>query len=392
MRVAIVHDYLNQMGGAERVLEVLHELFPDAPVYTSIYWPQAMSPAIRRMDVRVSFMQRLPFVLRHHQPFLPLYPLAFEQFNLSGYDLVLSMSSAWSKGVITRPETFHVNYCLTPMRFAWSYYDYIAREELSGVALLVLPLVISYLRLWDVVSAQRVDRFIAISHTVARRIEKYYRRRPAVIYPPVNTAHFSPSDGYDDYFLVVGRLIPYKRTDLAVRACTRLRLPLKVIGDGRDRQKLQRMAGPTVEFLGRLSDEETRRYLARCRALIFPGEEDFGITPVEAMASGRPVIAFAGGGALETVVEGVTGCFFTEPTVDSLAAVLAGFDPARFDPRAIAAHAAQFHTEVFKQKLRSFLDQEYTAFRRGELASDRVDDPAGGPREHSRAGATGTAV
>jgi glycosyltransferase involved in cell wall biosynthesis len=391
MRVAIVHDYLNQMGGAERVLEVLHELFPDAPVYTSMYWPEVMSPAIRRMDVRVSFMQCLPFVLRHHQPFLPLYPLAFEQFNLSGYDLVLSMSSAWSKGVITRPETFHVNYCLTPMRFAWSYHDYVAREGLSGVAFLALPLVMSYLRLWDVVSAQRVDRFVAISQTVARRIEKYYRRRAVVIYPPVNTARFRPSDGYDGYFLVVGRLIPYKRTDLAVQACTRLRLPLKIIGDGRDRQKLARMAGPTVEFLGRLSDEETRRYLARCRALIFPGEEDFGITPVEAMASGRPVIAFAGGGALETVVEGVTGCFFREPTVDALAAALDGFDPARYDPRAIAAHAAQFDTEVFKQKLRALLDQQYAAFRRGELEPDHLDTAAAGPGKQ-RAGMASTPV
>ena len=354
-RVAIVHDYLNQMGGAERVLEVLHEIYPDAPIYTSMYDPALVSDSFARMDVRPSFMQRVPWASRRHQMFLPLYPAAFEQFDLSDYDLVLSMSSAWSKGVVTQPETCHVCYCLTPMRFAWQAHAYAAQERIPGWARWVLPHLLSWLRTWDVTTAQRVDAFAVISRSVAQRVAKYYRRSATIIHPPVDTCLYQPADSHDDFFLVVSRLIPYKRIDLAVRACTELGLPLKVVGIGRDLPRLQALAGPTVEFLGRLPDATIRQLMARCRALIFPGAEDFGLTPIEAQASGRPVIALARGGALETVVDGRTGVLFPAPTVESLAAALQQFRDSQFDHRLSRRHAARFDTARFRERLQGFV-------------------------------------
>lgn len=380
-RIALVHDYLNQMGGAERVLEVLHEVFRTAPIYTSIYSPRLVAASFQRMDVRTSFMQRLPLVARHHQPFLPLYPLAFEQFDLSGYDVVLSMSSAWAKGVVTRPETCHVCYCLTPMRWAWTPWEYTAAERINPLARCLLPLVLSWLRMWDMASAQRVDFFATTSQAVAQRIRKYYRREPAIIHPPVNTRRFEPSPaGHDDYFLIVSRLVPYKRIDLAVEAFNRLRLPLRIIGGGRDAARLRSLAGPTVELLGPQPDAEIRRHFQRCRAFLFPGEEDFGITPLEAQAAGRPVIAFGGGGALETVREGETGLFFNEPTPDSLAAAVETFlrlPPTHFRPESVARHAATFDTEVFKERIRRHVEESWEqhggrrgARRRGQALLD----------------------
>ncbi|MDQ3811887.1 MAG: glycosyltransferase, partial [Chloroflexota bacterium] len=271
-RVALVHDYLNQYGGAERVLEELHALFPDAPVYTSIYWPEKMSPVIRAMDVRTSFMQRLPLVTRNHQPFLLLYPLAFEGFDLSAYDVVISNSSAFCKGVVTAPSTLHICYCLTPMRWVWNYHAYVERERLSTAARIVLPAAISQLRAWDVATAQNVDRFVAISNSVASRIRKFYRRDALVIYPPVNCDAFSPRPGGpDDYYLVVSRLIPYKRIDLAVDAFTRLGLRLKIVSSGgRDLPSLRSRAGRNVEFVGSVSDAELKELYAGCRGYVFP--------------------------------------------------------------------------------------------------------------------------
>ena len=371
-RIAIVHDYLNQMGGAERVLEVLHEVFPEAPIYTSMYEPALVSPAFGRMEVHTSFMQRLPFATRRHQAFLPFYPAAFEQFDLSGYDVVLSMSSAWSKGVVTQPETCHVCYCLTPMRFAWQAHTYAAQERIPRWATWLLPHILTWLRTWDAATAQRVDAFAAISRAVARRITKYYRRPATVIHPPVDTQRYAPANQHEDYFLVVSRLVPYKRIDLAVRACTELGLPLKVVGAGRDRARLQAVAGPTVEFLGRLPDATIRELMARCRAFLFPGEEDFGLTPLEAQASGRPVIALARGGALETVVDGVTGRLFPEPTVAALATALAGLRDADFDARTIRRHAVRFDTGHFKQRLRRFVAERWAAHRTDLQAAPRA--------------------
>jgi glycosyltransferase involved in cell wall biosynthesis len=358
MKVALVHDYLNQMGGAERVVLALHELFPDAPLYTSIYDPKRVDPAFQKIDIRTSFMQKMPFVMKHHQPYLPFYPFAMEGLDLRGYDLVLSSSSAFGKGVIVKPGTMHICYCHTPMRWCWNYHEYVEREQLGGMARRMLPFLITWLRVWDQASAMRVDHFIANSPVVAARIEKYYRRDSVVIPPPVEVSRFpfDPAAQPGDYFLVLSRLAPYKRIDLAIQACNQLRLPLVVIGSGRDEKALKAMAGPTVRFLGGLSDQEVVTYITHCRAFLFPGEEDFGITPLEAQAAGRPVIAYGAGGALASVVEGVTGTFFYESTAESLASVLASFDERQYHPQTVRNHALDFDKPRFQRRILQFIE------------------------------------
>jgi glycosyltransferase involved in cell wall biosynthesis len=358
MRVALVHDYLNQMGGAERVLLALHDLYPQAPIYTSIYDRNRVDRRFRQMDVRTSFMQGLPFVRKHHQPFLPVYPFVFERMDLREYDLVISDSSAFAKGVVTRPEALHVSYCHTPMRWAWSYEEYVERERLGALARFGLPPFVAWLRNWDYATAARVDYFVANSPSVAARIAKYYRRECVVIPPPVDTGLYHTSDELDDAFLIVSRLVPYKRIDLAVRAFTQLGLPLHIIGGGRDEKRLRRIAGKNVKFLGRLSDEQVRQRMARCQAFIFPGEEDFGLAPVEVQAAGRPVIAYGAGGALASVVEGATGMFFDEPTPESLADAVRDFQRMRFDSAAIRQHALEFDTTVFLRRFSQLVESK----------------------------------
>jgi glycosyltransferase involved in cell wall biosynthesis len=357
MKVALVHDYLNQMGGAERVVMAFHELFPDAPIYTSIYDPARVDVAFRKMDIRTSFMQKFPLVTKHHQPYLPFYPTAMEQLDLRGYDLVLSSSSAFGKGVITRPETLHICYCHTPMRWCWNYREYVEREQLGKVACGILPFFITGLRIWDQVSANRVDHFIANSPAVAERIRKYYQREAMYIPPPVEASRFpfDPTLQPGNYFLILSRLVPYKRIDLAIQACNQLRLPLVIIGGGRDLERLKQLAGPTIRFLGRLPDEQVIYYYAHCRAFLFPGEEDFGITPLEAQACGRPVIAYGAAGALASVIEGVTGVFFREQTIESLVATLTSFDEKQFNPTTIRNHALEFDTPRFHQRILQFI-------------------------------------
>lgn len=357
MRVALVHDWLNQYGGAERVLEVLHDLFPEAPIYTAFYDPSALPEHYRRWDIRTTGLQRVPFATRYHQLLLPLYPLAFESLDLSAYDVVLSNSSGFCHGVITPPGTVHINYCLTPPRYLWSPEQYLRRERVPAILRSLLLPVLSSLRTWDATAALRVDHFIGISRVVVERIRKFYRREAALIYPPVETQRFQPAppEEVGDYYLVLGRLVPYKRVDLAVAACTRLGLPLVVAGEGRDRRALEAMAGPTVRFLGHVPQQEADRLLARCRALIFPGEEDFGIVPIEAQASGRPVIAYAGGGALDTVQDEVTGVLFAEQSVESLIDALQRFQRLSFDPSVLRENALRFDVSIFREKLRDFV-------------------------------------
>lgn len=351
MRLAIVCSWLNQYGGAERVLEVVHDMYPQAPIYTSIYAPAALPQRYRSWDIRPSFMNRLPFVKRKHQLYLPLYPLGFESLDLRGYDLVLSLTSAFAHGVITSPETQHICYCLTPARFLWNYHGYIEREGLGRVARWLLTPYLKSLRQWDRLAADRVDQFIAISRTVQQRIKKYYRREAQIIYPPVRTdiplAHNQP----EDFFLVVSRLIPYKRIDLAVRAFNSLGLPLRIIGDGRDRKALEAMARPNIRFLGYLPDEQVQEQMARCRAFLFPGEEDFGLTPLEAMAAGRPVIAYGAGGALDYIEEGRTGLFFHQPTSEALAEAVEKLELYTFDPQYLRKQAQRFDVAVFREQL-----------------------------------------
>ena len=376
MKVALVHDYLNQMGGAERVVMALHDLFPDAPIYTSIYDPQRVDPAFQKMDIRTSFMQKLPMVTKHHQPYLPFYPFAMEKLDLRGYDLVLSSSSAFGKGVLTRPETTHICYCHTPMRWCWSYDEYVEREQLGKVARSILPFFITGLRVWDQASAMRVDHFIANSPIVAKRIQKYYRREAEYIPPPVEVSRFpfDPNIVPGDYFLVLSRLVPYKRIDLAIEACNKLQLPLVIIGGGRDLDRLKQIAGPTIRFMGKLSDEEVIHYLTHCRAFLFPGEEDFGITPLEAQACGRPVIAYGAAGALATVLDGITGVFFQEQTVESLTAVLASFNERMFNPYAIRNNALEFDTQRFHQRIMDFIEAKMNNERTKTQKALRAND------------------
>jgi glycosyltransferase involved in cell wall biosynthesis len=366
LKIALVHDYLNQYGGAERVLEELHALFPNAPVYTSMYWPEKMSPIIRRLEVRTSFMQRLPMVTRNHQPFLLLYPLAFESFDLSEFDVVISNSSAFCKGVVTSPGTLHICYCLTPMRWVWNYHAYVDRERLGWAARMVLPAAISQLRAWDVATAQNVDRFLAISRTVSSRVRKYYRRDSAVIYPPVNCDAFAlPFQRVEEYYLVVARLMPYKRIDLAVDAFTRLGIPLKIVGRGRNEAELRARAGRNIEFVGHVSDAELKELYARCRGFVFPGEEDFGIAPLEANASGRPVIAYAAGGALDTVVDGQTGVLFEQQNVDCLIAAVRRAEAISWDSVELGQHARSFDRQVFRDQLLAFVGESVAAHAAG---------------------------
>lgn len=357
MRVAIVHDFLVQMGGAEKVLEVMHRMFPNAPVYTSLYHPEAMPAAYRDWDIRVSGLQRLPATRRAHRALLPLYPLAFESFDLAGYDCVLSSSSCFAKGVITPPETVHVCYTHAPMRFAWTTGRYVQNERISLPARLLLPPLMHSLRLWDAAAAARVDHYVANSSVVARRIAKYYRRESEIIFPPVETDRFALGAGAGDYYVLVARFAPYKRIDLAVEAFTRMGRRLKVAGGGRQMKALQRGAGPTVEFLGRVDDETRNRLYGEARGYIMPGEEDFGIAPVEANAAGCPVIAYAAGGALDSQIDGVTGILFPEQTVDSLCEAVQRAECTPWNRAAIQAHARGFDTEVFRARLANCIDR-----------------------------------
>ena len=355
MKLAIVCSWLNQYGGAERVLEVVHDMYPQAPVYTSIYHRPSLPESYRDWDIRPSKLNRWPLIKRHHQPFLPFYPLGFEGFDLRGYDVVFSLTSAFAHGVLTSERTRHVCYCLTPARFLWNYPAYVEREGLGPLARWMLPAFLKNLRQWDRLAADRVDQFLAISCTVQDRIRKTYRRPSEVIYPPVRTEAIQPEGEPEDYFLVVSRLIPYKRIDLAVRAFNTLGLPLRIIGDGRDRKALQAMAGPNIQFLGYVDDAEVRRQMAHCRAFLFPGEEDFGITPLEATAAGRPVIAYAAGGALDTIVEDETGLFFHEPTPESLADAVRRLEGFVVHPHRLRRHVQQFGVERFQRELDAVL-------------------------------------
>ncbi|MBK8020685.1 MAG: glycosyltransferase [Chloroflexi bacterium] len=365
MKLALVHDWLNQRGGAEDVLETLVSMVPEAPVFTSIYAPDLMPPSYRDWDIRTLWLDRMPGIHRHHQPYLPLYPLAWGSLNLSEFELVLTNKSGFCHGLQAGANTLHICYCLAPTRYVWGLDAYIVREGLGRVAQIGLRPVVALLKRWDYAAAQRVHHFIAISTEIQQRIKTYYHRESSIIFPPVDTSRFQPAARHDDYFLVVSRLIPYKRIDLAVQAATRLGLPLKVAGRGRDLDRLHELAGPTVEFLGYVSDADLPDLMARCKAFLFPGLEDFGITPVQAQAAGRPVIAYGGGGALDTVIPGRTGDLFSEMTVDSLARAMESFDASDYDTRVLRAHAERFDSAVFSKALNTYIERAWDAFRRG---------------------------
>lgn len=370
MRVALVADWLNQAGGAERVLTELHRMFPEAPVFTSVFDASAFPDRLQGWDVRPSFLQRVPGARRRHRPFLPLMPLAFEQFDLRPFDLIISTSSACAKGVIPRPDALHLCYCHTPCRYIWDLrHDYVQ----GRIAAPLIAPVAHWLRIWDRLSSDRVDHFIANSRETEGRIRRHYRRESEVIHPPVDVDRIRP-DGRepDDFYLVVSRLVTYKRIDLAIEACNRLGRPLVVVGDGPARRRLEAVAGPTVRFAGRLGDAEVARLYARCRGFLFPGLEDFGIAPVEAQAAGRPVVAFGRGGATETVLDGQTGVLFDEQSTEALTAAIERFERTRFDPAACRRNAECFDRRAFHLHFRRTVDRELR--RLGER------DPALRPR------------
>ena len=359
MRLALVHDWLNQIGGAEDVLAHLVDYYPESPIYTSMYAPDLMPTSYHAWDIRTSWMDRLPGIYTHHQRYLPFYPLAWANTDLSAYDVVLSNKSGFCHGLKTGPNTLHICYCLTPTRYIWDLGSYLNRENFGTSVRFGAKLVSALYRRWDYAAAQRVQHFIAISTEIQHRIKRYYHRDSTIIYPPVEVERFTPVAQHDDYFLILSRLIPYKRIDLAVQACTALGLPLVVGGKGRDLDRLKAMAGPTVEFLGFVPDEDVPDLFARCRAFLFPGLEDFGITPVQAQAAGRPVIAFKGGGALDTVVPGKTGMVFEEQSVEALKQVLQAFDERDYDPAELRAHAMQFDSAVFKHQMTDYVEQAW---------------------------------
>lgn len=353
MKVAIVHDYLNQAGGAERVVAVLHRIYPDAPIFTTLFDAAAVGEPLASADVRVSWMQRLPLWKKHFKFYLPLYPAGIRSLDLTGYDLIITSSSAWAKGVRVPPGARHVCYCYTPMRWVWSFDEYVGRSEMSAGARLAARLVIGALRRWDVRTSGSVDRFMAISSEVAARIRQCYGRESDVVFPPVDVARFRYDRPVGDYFLVVSRLNSYKRIDLAVEACTALGLPLVVVGDGPDRAGLERIAGPTVRFMGRLPDAEVTALFEGCHAFILPGKEDFGLTPLEANAAGRPVVAFGAGGALDTVRDGETGVLFHESTPESLGRGLSVVASRAWDRMVLRRHAESFAESVFVERFRA---------------------------------------
>ncbi|MBU1357008.1 MAG: glycosyltransferase [Candidatus Edwardsbacteria bacterium] len=362
-KIAIVHDYLNQYGGAERVLESLHGLFPEAPIYTLLHDPDMLPGHFRGWDIRPSFLNRLPGHRRHYQKLLALFPLAVESFDLNDYDIVISSSNAWAKGAITTSRTFHLCYVHTPMRFVWDWYHYISHEHNAVTNLFLIPF-LSRIRLWDECSCQRPDFYVSNSMEVQRRIAKYYRRHSTVVYPPVKTDFFIPPEdsAIGDYFLVVSRLKPHKRIDLAVKAFNQLKLKLIIVGDGGEYNRLKCLAGPNINFAGRVSDDQLLKYYQGCRALIFPALEDFGIAPVEAQACGRPVIAYGKGGSEETIVDGRTGILFQQQTPESLISAVTGFNQFQFESKTVRKQAETFDQKIFEQKFIRILSDQYKAF------------------------------
>ena len=355
MHIAVVHDYFTQMGGAEKLAEELIRMLPTADLHATVALPELMPPSLAGRWVGTTWMQNMPLIKEYYRLYFMLYPLAVRSLNLSGYDLVISSSSGYAKGVRTDRDAIHVCYCHTPMRWAWSFDSYSARETMSAAKRLLLPPMIRALRTWDKGASRFPDHFVANSKTVAERIQRAYGRTAEVIHPPIDVNRFHHSDEQEDYYLVLARLVSYKRLDLAIEACSTLGRRLMVIGDGPDRARLVAKAGPTITFLNRICDAEVEHYAARCRALIFPGEEDFGMAPLEIAAAGRPTIAYRAGGAVETIVDGVTGVFFDRQEAGSLAEAILRFEQQEWSAQALRCHAENFGVEVFQARFRKFL-------------------------------------
>ncbi len=366
VRVALVHDWLTGQRGGEKVLEVLAEIFPGAPIFTLFHFPGSQAESVEERDIRTSFIQRLPFLKKRYRTYLPLFPLAAELFDLADYDLVVSSSHCVAKGVIPSPDSLHLSYVHSPVRYAWNQYSaYFSPADLSLISRLFIPRVIHRLRIWDVSSSARVDHFIANSGNVARRIGRYYRREADVIHPPADTEFFTLPEFEPDrrYFLVVSALVPYKRIGLAVEVFNETGEPLKIVGTGPDLRKLRKRAGPNIEFLGQVPADRLRDLYRGALALLMPGEEDFGICAVESQACGTPVIAYGRGGALESVIRDETGVFFSDLTPAGLRGALDNFRGVKFNKSSLRANAMRFSRSLFKQKLAAYVEDKWAAFR-----------------------------
>ncbi len=372
MKLAIAHEWLDTYAGSERVVEQILQLYPDADLFSLVdFLAPSERSFIHHKTVTTSFIQNLPGARRHFRQYLPFMPIAIEQLNLTDYDIVVSSNHAVTKGVITRADQLHISYVHTPIRYAWDLqWQYLEQAQLKrGLKSLVTRLILHYLRLWDVSTAHRVDRFVANSRFIARRIWKAYRRRATVIYPPVATHRYRADRPRADFYLTVSRFVPYKRVDLTIAAFNQLGLPLVVIGDGSDRARLQAIARPHIHFLGYQSDTAVIDHMERCKAFIFPAEEDFGITPVEAQAAGAPVIAYGRGGVTETVVPGKTGIFFPTQTVEALVQAVQTFEQEGVMAAAadIRHHAEQFAEDRFRHQFQQLLTQTWTEFQAGQV-------------------------
>lgn len=366
MKIALVHDYLIQDGGAERVLQVFRDLWPKAPIFALLYDPDRMGDRFHGSDIRTSFLQNAPFAPKRYKWLMPFMPAATEKYDLSEYDVVLSSTSAFAKGVITRADTLHICYCHTPTRYLWSdTHSYIEEISLPSPLKRMMPMVLSRVRAWDRMAADRVDKFIANSETVRGRIRKYYRRDSRVIHPPVDTHQYGISDSIGDYYVAGGRLVAYKRFDIVVKAFNKLGIPLKIFGDGPDGEKLRKTAEKNIEFVGRVSEFEKAKLYSQAIAYLNPQEEDFGITAIEAMASGTPVIAYRKGGACETITEGRTGEFIEEQSWEELANEVIRFERDKYDPKAIREHALNYDVGKFKDRIRRFVESSWQVSRGG---------------------------
>jgi glycosyltransferase involved in cell wall biosynthesis len=365
VKVALVHDWLTGMRGGEKALEVLCERYPDADLFTLFHVPGSVSPIIECRRIHTSFVQNLPGVATHYRRYLPLFPAAVNRLDFKGFDLIVSVSHCAVKSVISPPGAVHVCYCLTPMRYAWDQFDaYFGPARLGTVRSAAMRPVMARMAKWDRETANRPDRYVAISHYVAGRIRRYYNRDASVVYPPVNTAFFHPDDAPPERFaLVVSALVPYKRIDVAIEACEKAGVPLKIVGDGPERPALERRARAGTAFLGRLSDDEIRRLYQRAAVALLPGEEDFGIVPLEAQACGRPVVALGRGGALETVIDGQTGILVSDMSADAFACGIDAAMRTPFEPAIIAEHAQQFGRERFAREMDAAIDEAVHAGR-----------------------------
>lgn len=365
MKVALVHDYLSQDGGAERVLLALSEIWPEAPIYVLFYDKKKMEQ-FEKKEIHESFLKFLPFGRTKYQWYLPLMPLATERHNLHDYDLIISSTSAFAKGIITRPDALHISYCHTPTRYLWTdTHKYISDLKYNKLIKAGLPRLIHKLRLWDKMSTDRVDHFIANSQTVQRRINKYYRRDSDIVYPPIDTEKFYISETQGNYFITGGRLVPYKRFDLVVHVFNRLGWKLKIFGDGPELNRLKKRAKSNIEFLGRIDENKKAKLLSEAKAFIHPQLEDFGITPIESMACGRPVIAYGAGGATETVIPGKTGVLFYCQTWESLFDTVLNFDELAWNPVEIRNWSKRYDSKVFKKSIGQYIIERYEDFQQG---------------------------